>query len=172
MNINKIEIKLQRKSGIYLFTNLVNGKRYVGSSSDIYKRLHDHKSLLKNNKAHNSHFQSAWNKYGEESFIFGILEYCDEKIRFDREQYYIDTLKPEYNNSLNVEPNFGIPCSEETKKKISNTLKSKYASGEISTYRQDHNWIKTWIYNFTLIGVFDCRNDALRYIQCKKLLNL
>lgn len=37
-----INYKLKNKSGIYSFLNLVNGKRYVGSSVDLYNRLHVH----------------------------------------------------------------------------------------------------------------------------------
>lgn len=70
-----INYKLKNKSGIYSFLNLVNGKRYVGSSVDLYNRLHVHN--LKNNKA-----QNAWNKYGEDNFIYNIIEFCDADIRF------------------------------------------------------------------------------------------
>jgi len=57
--MNKIDIKLKFKSGIYLIINLENGKRYIGSSKDIYDRLHTHCYNLKNNKGHNAHLQSA-----------------------------------------------------------------------------------------------------------------
>ena len=67
--MNKIENELRGKSGIYLIVNLVNGKRYIGSSVDIYNRLHDHLSNLKHNRAHNAHLQAAWNKYGDKAFI-------------------------------------------------------------------------------------------------------
>ena len=30
-------------------------------------------------------------------FMLEILEYCDPDMVIEREQYYIDTLKPEYN---------------------------------------------------------------------------
>jgi group I intron endonuclease len=36
-------------------------------------------------------------KYGYSSFKLEILEYCDKKDLLNREQYYMDTLKPEYN---------------------------------------------------------------------------
>src|SRR5690606_15511475 len=36
-------------------------------------------------------------KYGYSSFHLDILEYCDPSVIIKREQYYIDTLKPEYN---------------------------------------------------------------------------
>lgn len=76
-----------------------------------------------------------------------MLEYCSKEIRFEREQYYISTLKPEYNLTLNVVANFGHKLSIETRLKISNTLKRRYAAGEIETYRQQHLWKTIYIYN-------------------------
>lgn len=166
--MNKIEFELKQKSGIYEFFNLVNGKRYIGSSVDLYNRLHEHLHNLKNNKSHNKHFQNAWNKYGEEMFIFGILEYCDEEIRFEREQYYINVLKPEYNFSLQVVANFGHSPSDETKEKISNTLKQKYASGEITTYKQQHLWKTHYIYDilsFKLVAICKNQIEALSLLR-------
>jgi group I intron endonuclease len=40
-------------------------------------------------------------KYGYGNFKLEILEYCDPNILLIREQYYLDLLKPEY-NQLNV----------------------------------------------------------------------
>ena len=153
-----------------MFFNMVSGKRYVGSSVDIYNRIHEHVHNLNNKTSHNAHFQAAWDKYGEEAFIFCVLEYCDENIRFEREQYYIDTLKPEYNLTLNVVANFGHEPSEETKEKISKTLKEKYSSGEIQTYKQQHNWKTTYIYNIfdkTLVAECPYAKAAFRLIENK-----
>lgn len=166
--MNKIDFKLNEKCGIYIFTNLLNGKRYVGSSKNLYNRLHEHLHNLNNEKGHNKHFQSSWKKNGEESFIYGILEFCEESIRFDREQHYINALSPEYNLTSNVIANFGTSPTEEVRTKISNTLKEKYASGEIKTYRQDHNWIKCYIYNvhtFKLCAECDCKADAFKLLK-------
>lgn len=168
--MNKIDEKLRFKSGIYYFINIVNGKRYVGSSIDIYNRLHEHCHNLKYGKAHNKHFQNAWKKYGEDSFMYGILEFCDPQIRFDREQYYIETLSPEYNLTHNVIANFGHTPSEECRQKISDTLKKKYTSGEIQTYRQNHAWKHTWVYNiytYSLHGEYDCIADMLKDLNSK-----
>lgn len=154
-----------------MIVNLKNGKRYVGSSVDIYNRIHEHVHNLNRNKAHNKHLQNSWNKYGQECFIYSILEYCDVSIRFEREQYYIDCIKPEYNLTLNVVANFGHSVTDSTKEKISKTLKQKYASGEITTYRQNHAWKKTYIYNiktYKLEAVCDCAADAGKILRKNK----
>ena len=44
-------------------------------------------------------------------------------------------MKPEYNLTLNVIANLGHPCDKLVKTKISNTLKKRFATGEIKTYR-------------------------------------
>ena len=168
--MEKISEKLMKKCGIYLIFNLVSGKRYVGSSINIYNRFHEHIHILKRNEAHNKHLQNSWNKYGEESFVFQVLEYCEPKVQFEREQYYIDLIKPEYNLTLNVVANTGHKVEEETKKKISSTLKAKYASGEITTYKQEHAWIKCYIYNIKTFKIeAECKNiaDACRLLKDK-----
>jgi len=63
--------------GIYLIINLVNDKKYVGStgsSRGFNKRWEDHKRELKGNYHRNPHLQSAYNKYGKQNFEFIILE--------------------------------------------------------------------------------------------------
>lgn len=57
--MNKILKNLRNRSGIYLITNIINSKKYVGSAKDIYNRLYGHVHLLNRNEEHNAHFQSA-----------------------------------------------------------------------------------------------------------------
>jgi len=84
--------------GIYRIRNIVNGKCYYGSSKDIEKRWQRHRNELKNNN-HNPLLQRAWNKYGEDNFIFEIVEECSESQLLKNEQKYLDLL-PEYNIGL------------------------------------------------------------------------
>jgi len=59
-------------------------------------------------------------KYGYSNFSLEILEYCEPSKCIEREQYYIDLLKPEYNISLTARaPMTGRNHSELTKIKMS-----------------------------------------------------
>lgn len=93
MNKNKI-------SGIYKIRHMSSDKIYIGSSCQIGVRFQQHKLRLRRGKHHSKHLQRSWNKYGEESFAFEIIEECDREVLKDREQHYIDTLIPEYNESV------------------------------------------------------------------------
>lgn len=84
-------------SGIYQIVNAQNGHKYIGSSKDTYKRWQSHAEQLRKNKHHSPYLQRAWNLYGEASFTFEVIEGCSAPELVVREQFYIDTIKPEYN---------------------------------------------------------------------------
>lgn len=48
-----------------MIVNTNNGKRYIGSSLNIRKRLWEHRANLRHNKHCNPHLQASWNRYGE-----------------------------------------------------------------------------------------------------------
>jgi len=75
--VNYVE-KCRSQCGIYLIVNLVNNKVYVGSTRSAKKRWFEHRCTLRNRVHPNPHLQSAWNQYGEESFIFGLVELCEK----------------------------------------------------------------------------------------------
>ena len=80
-------------AGIYYIQNKVNGKRYIGSSVNLRRRISKHFSLLANNRHHNHPLQNAYNKYGPEKFIYGILEVCNKEDTLTIEQCYLNTIK-------------------------------------------------------------------------------
>lgn len=86
------------KSGIYLFTNKINGKRYVGSSLDLSKRFNNYFNVAYIlDKKDNMNIYKALIAYGFINFKLDILEHCEPSKLIEREQYYLDLLKPEYN---------------------------------------------------------------------------
>lgn len=79
--------------GIYCIENIIDHKKYIGLSRDIYRRWNEHKSELRNNRHINPYLQAAWNKYGEDAFVFIILELCSPLKLCDRECFYIQKYK-------------------------------------------------------------------------------
>lgn len=107
-----------KKSGIYKWNNLITGKFYIGSAINLTKRLRDYylperlnKKLLKSK----SLIYSSILKYGYANFSLEILEYCEPYSLIEREQYYINLLKPTYNICKIAGSTFG-------KKHTSNTI--------------------------------------------------
>lgn len=125
---------------IYQIKNIVNNKIYIGSTIRAsYIRKYEHFSELRNNKHCNNHLQKAWNKYGEDKFEFSILEtfiFPDTyssiiKVEYltSREFYLINLLSANYNIKKDITiGNTGYKHSEETKRKISESNKTKTPS--------------------------------------------
>jgi len=84
------------KSGVYRWVNKKNGKTYVGSSINLSVRFYTYYSLAYLAKS-NRPVDRALLKYGFSNFSLEILEYCETDLLLEREQYYMDYLKPEYN---------------------------------------------------------------------------
>lgn len=117
-----------RISGIYKIRNLINGKVYVGSSSNIGERWKYHLVCLNGGYKHrtNPHLLNAWNKYGKQNFVFEIIETVAplRQNLIEREQYWIDKHKSyEDKNGYNISPtagsNLGVKKSEEGRKNLS-----------------------------------------------------
>lgn len=112
------------KSGIYYIQNINNGKLYIGSAVNIQGRWRQHKHLLYKRKHVNAHLQAAWDKDGEDVFIFGVMEVVEDKfLLLDREQYWMDKLrvadnKYGYNKAPMAGSTLGMKQSEETKEKL------------------------------------------------------
>lgn len=79
------------KSGIYKITCLDNGIIYIGSSNNIQKRSAKHLRCMRKGDHCNPRMQNAFNKYGEKSFIFEVVEIVEDLNNLVvREQHYID----------------------------------------------------------------------------------
>lgn len=93
----------EKSIGIYCIENTINGKKYIGLSRNIEQRWNEHRSKLRRGKHINICLQRAWDKYGEDAFMFYILELCDSDMLSEREEYYIakeHTLSHEFGYNL------------------------------------------------------------------------
>ena len=84
-------------SGVYKITNNITGDFYIGSSKDIKNRWATHKSCSSWKLQPNSKLYKDMAQYGLDNFIFEVLEETTD-LR-NREQHWIEQLKPSYNNN-------------------------------------------------------------------------
>ena len=113
----------RRKSGIYKWTNKLNGKVYIGSSVNLSKRLsnyYNYNNLIKFQQ--NMLIHKALLKNGYSNFSLDILEYCEPSDVIEREQYYIYKLNPEYNLHRTAGSPFGYKHTEDTLAKFKNRV--------------------------------------------------
>lgn len=103
----------KNKSVIYRFVNKINGKTYVGSSTNFTTRLYKYFSL-KHLVEHKTHIHNALLKYGFFNFRLEILEYPNANVVIEREQYYLNLLAPEYNILATAGSSLGFKHSQET----------------------------------------------------------
>jgi group I intron endonuclease len=123
-------------SGIYWILNKITFKRYIGSAVNFNKRWNTHKCDLRSGRHHSGHLQNSWNKYGEENFIFEILQVWEDLDKLLKiEQIYLDLYKTcddrfGYNICPIAGNSSGRIVSKETREKISVAGKGRKFSKE------------------------------------------
>lgn len=113
------------KAIIYKIINIKTEDFYIGSSAQYKRRKGKHLYDLRKNKHPCVHLQNSYNKHGLINFEFHILEefeYASKDEILNKEQYYLDTLKPIYNICSKAGSPLGVKRSEEFKKKVSDRV--------------------------------------------------
>lgn len=78
---------------IYVITNDVNGKQYVGKTNfSLERRFREHISDSKKERCNKRPLYSTMNKYGIEHFHIEQLEECSAENSAEREEYWIAKL--------------------------------------------------------------------------------
>ena len=99
---------INNNCGIYkIYSKEEPEKFYIGSSIGFAKRRVGHFSALKKGNHHSKYLQNYYNKYGENSLYFEVIEkynfFLDYEVSLKKdylesaEQHYIDTLNPVFN---------------------------------------------------------------------------
>jgi len=124
---------------VYVVRNWLNGKKYIGSTVNGYTRFCDHQANLRRGKHHSIILQRAWNKYGEDAFVFEIVEHTTLETLLQREQHYLDQ-QPEYNASLIAGPKtrLGMKSSPEHRANQSKALKGRISPNKGKHFTEEH----------------------------------
>lgn len=131
--------------GIYKIINVINNKFYVGSAVDLKRRKTRHFSELRTGKHNNSKLQNSWNKHGEQSFVFVIVEELSPeadllasenvwlKEHVGKEYCYnigVTATAPSLGMSGELSPTWGYKHTDETKAIIAAASKGRVQSAE------------------------------------------
>lgn len=130
----------ESKGVIYCYTNLINGKKYIGQTIKTLRHRHQqhmNETKYENLRAYNHYFHRAIRKYGIENFSLNILIMnCENYDKLNNyEQFYIERFKSlSIQNGYNM-CNGGNNCNKlacktdeeiaEWKSKISDSVKGE-----------------------------------------------
>ena len=128
---------------IYLITNKINGKQYIGRTvQSIEYRFNRHVTdALSQTKGYNYPIANAIRKYGKDNFIIEELYKCNITSLNKKEVYYIekyDTFNSGYNATLGGNGSYGFRHSEEIKQKMSEIKKGKIDGEKNPMYGKTH----------------------------------
>ncbi len=88
-------------SGVYIMTNKVNGRRYIGYSENIESRFEANKRELQRGSFGKDYqqFIDDYQQFGEEAFMFGIIEVTANQpsLMSKRSEQWKQMIQPEYN---------------------------------------------------------------------------
>lgn len=166
--------ELYSKTGIYKITCVANNKIYIGSACStkatsktkqgFFIRWISHLRKLRQNTHRNRYLQYAFNKYGEDSFEFEILEECNSREAIIKEDYYINLLKSHINeNGFNILlghlANYNH-VSEETRQKLREKLKG--VKRPLEVVKKWSNAVYQYDSNMNLIAEYYSMSEAER----------
>lgn len=164
----EIQNNFRFKSGIYFIKCKSNNRLYIGSSVNIYNRLHQHLHRFKNNK-HFKIMQNSVNKYGLENFECGVVEYCEKENLLEREQYYIDTLKPYFNTNKNINRPYTRKFTNKEKEEIRKVVKEAFYSKNHFYFivQKQKRPVKVTNVITKKEMIFESRAECIRYFNAK-----
>ena len=109
---------------IYIITNDVNNKVYIGQTvQTLKKRFTGHCCYSKSDRSKSMYVKRAIHKYGKDKFHIDLLEECSIDILNEREKYWIEYYDS-YNNGYNLTLG-GQDSNYFSINKISNTIDIK-----------------------------------------------
>ena len=147
-------------SAVYKITNTITGDFYIGSSKNVKQRLAVHKCQSKWNECSNNPMYLDMQNYGVDKFVFEVLKVVEPEELKEKEQQFIELLKPTYNRcnakGLNVE----------RKKKTKKEYNKEYYS-QLCCYNGKTITLDTLRHLFSKAGVKHPQIEAKKYLLNK-----
>lgn len=128
-----------KKSFVYRWINKINGKDYLGSTSNAKSRLSTYYDRYSLNLTDMPIYKAIL-KYGHSNFIFEIIEYCEPQEAIQREQYYLDLFDFDYNILEKANSSLGYKHTSETISKMKgrkNLLGYKHTEETLAKLREN-----------------------------------
>ena len=125
---------MEKISAVYKIINTITGDFYIGSSKNVKKRWADHKIPSALKKCPNNPLYLDMKKYGVDKFEFKILAEVEIGQLKEAEQWFIETLKPTYNNY-----NASGQNVEKYKKHKKEYMKEYKKSDKYKEYKKEYN---------------------------------
>ena len=72
--LNREYLERPKPAGVFQVKNTANGKVLLGSSLNLEGTLNGHRFMLRTGSHRNKALQEDWNTYGEDKFVFELLE--------------------------------------------------------------------------------------------------
>lgn len=96
---------MKKVMGVYQIKNIMNDRRYIGQSIDMYRRWKEHARELENGTHVNTRLLRDYQNYGPNAFSFSVLQIVHDVFDLDDiEKYWIEqssicceTYNVEYN---------------------------------------------------------------------------
>ena len=130
-------------SGIYKITNTITGDFYIGSSKNIKRRWESHKWKTTWKKYPNNPMYLDMQKYGLDKFDFQVIAEVEESFLKEKEQYFIETLKPTYNScnakGLNVERRKKYQKEYDKSDKRKKSHKEYHKTDKFKKYKKEYD---------------------------------
>ena len=161
---------MEKISGVYKITNIVTGDFYIGSSKDVKRRWACHKCPSKWQRYPNNPMYLDMKKYGVENFYFQILEEVEIEQLKEKEQQFIEKMKPTY-NQMNAK-GFDVERYNEYQKHYQNdyhksdkykSYRNKYQN-QLCFYNGEIIKLNTLRMRFRRAGIKNPTKEAKKYI--------
>ena len=150
-------------SAVYKITNTVTNDFYIGSSKDVKQRWASHKWPSKWKRYSNNPMYIDMQRYGVDKFEFEILEEVEEGKLKEKEQQFIETLKPTYNdrnaNGFDFERRKKYQKSDKGKE-----AQKKYES-QLCCYNGETLTLTTLSKRFSKAGIDHPTQEAKKYLK-------